>query len=92
MFGNGFSSYVRDKTIKSLKNRKNIKSNNSREQKDTVAIFYRIHYAGERRETLLKLWSENLNLHSLPPSNNIVEYLEYAKFIIYGNTKIIENC
>ena len=32
-----------------------------------------------------------VNLHSLPPSNNSVEYLEHVKFAIYGNTKIICN-
>ena len=32
-----------------------------------------------------------VNLHSLPPSNNLVEYLEHVKIAVYGNTKIIDN-
>ena len=32
-----------------------------------------------------------VNLHNLPPSNNIVEYLEHVMIAVYGNTKIIGN-
>ena len=32
-----------------------------------------------------------VNLHSLPPSNNSVEYLEHVKIAVYDNTKIIDN-
>ena len=32
-----------------------------------------------------------INLHSLPPSNNSVEYLEHVKIAVYDNTKIIDN-
>ena len=32
-----------------------------------------------------------VNLHSLPPSNNSVEYFENVKIPVYGNTKIIDN-
>ena len=32
-----------------------------------------------------------VNFHSLPPSNNLVEYLEHVKIAVYGNTKIIDN-
>ena len=32
-----------------------------------------------------------VNLHSLPPSNNLVEYLEHVKIVVYDNTKIIDN-
>ena len=31
-----------------------------------------------------------INLPSLPPSNNLVQYLEYAKLSVYDNTKIID--
>ena len=30
------------------------------------------------------------NLHSLPPSNNSVEYLKHVKIAVYDNTKIID--
>ena len=41
-------------------------------------------------------WNMNIlnyvvNLRSLPPSNDSVEYLEHVKIAIYGNTKIIGN-
>ena len=29
-------------------------------------------------------------LHSLPPSNNSVEYLRHSRIAVYGNTKIID--
>ena len=32
-----------------------------------------------------------VNLHSLPPSNNLVEYLKHVKIAVYDNTKIIDN-
>ena len=32
-----------------------------------------------------------VNLHSLPFSNNLVEYLERVKIAVYNNTKINEN-
>ena len=32
-----------------------------------------------------------LNLHSLPPSDNSVEYLDHAKIAVYDSTKIIDN-
>ena len=32
-----------------------------------------------------------VNLHSLPPSNNSVEYLEHVKFAVYVNNKTIDN-
>ena len=32
-----------------------------------------------------------VNLHSLPPSSNLVEYLEHVKIAVYDNTKIIDN-
>ena len=32
-----------------------------------------------------------VNLHSLPPSNNSVEYLEHVNIAVYDNTKIIDN-
>ena len=32
-----------------------------------------------------------LNLHSLPSSDNSVEYLEHAKIAVYDNAKIIDN-
>ena len=32
-----------------------------------------------------------LNLHSLLPSNNSVEYLKHVKIAVYDNTKIIDN-
>ena len=32
-----------------------------------------------------------VNLHSLPPNNNSVEYLEHVKITVYDNTKIIYN-
>ena len=32
-----------------------------------------------------------VNLHSLPPSNSSVEYLEHVKTAVYGNTKIIDS-
>ena len=32
-----------------------------------------------------------VDLHSLPPSNNSVEYLEYVKIAVYDNTKITDN-
>ena len=32
-----------------------------------------------------------VNLHSLPPSNNLVEYLEHVKIAVYDNNKIIGN-
>ena len=32
-----------------------------------------------------------VNLHSLPPSNNSVEYLKHVKMVVYGNIKIIDN-
>ena len=31
------------------------------------------------------------NLHSLPPSNNLAEYLKHVKIAVYDNTKIIDN-
>ena len=31
-----------------------------------------------------------VNLHSLPPSNNSLEYLEHVKIAVYCNTKIID--
>ena len=31
-----------------------------------------------------------VNFHSLPPSNNLVEYPEHVKIAVYDNTKIIE--
>lgn len=60
--GNGFSSYVCDKSIKSLKNPKNIKNNNSLEQEDIVEIFYRIHCVGTRTEILIKSLVRKLKL------------------------------
>ena len=36
-----------------------------------------------------------VNLYSLPPSNNLAEYLEHVKIAVYENTKItdkIQNC
>ena len=32
-----------------------------------------------------------VNLRSLPPSNNLVEYFENVEIAVYGNTRIIEN-
>ena len=32
-----------------------------------------------------------VNLHSLQPSTNIVEYLEYVKTAVYDKTKITDN-
>ena len=32
-----------------------------------------------------------VNLHSLPPSNSLVEYLEHVKTDVYDNTKIIDS-
>ena len=32
-----------------------------------------------------------VNLHSLPPSNNSVEYLEHVKIVLYDKIKIIDN-
>ena len=32
-----------------------------------------------------------VNLHSLPPSNNSVEYLEHVNIAVYDNNKIIDN-
>ena len=32
-----------------------------------------------------------VKLHSLPPSNNLVEYLQHVKIAVYGNTKIIDS-
>ena len=32
-----------------------------------------------------------VNLHSLPPSNNLVEYLEHVKIAVCGNSKITDN-
>ena len=30
-----------------------------------------------------------VNLHSLPPNNNSVEYLEHVKITVYDNTKLL---
>ena len=32
-----------------------------------------------------------VNLHSLRPSSNLIEYLEHVKIPVYGNTKIIDS-
>ena len=32
-----------------------------------------------------------VNLHSLPPSSNSVEYLKHVKIAVYDNTKIIDS-
>ena len=32
-----------------------------------------------------------VNLHNLPPTNNLVEYLEHIKIAVYDNSKIIGN-
>ena len=36
-------------------------------------------------------FSYGVNLHSLPPSNSSVEYLEHVKTAVYDNTKIIDS-
>ena len=36
-------------------------------------------------------FSYAVNLHSLPPSNSLVEYLEHVKTAVYDNTKIIDS-
>ena len=37
------------------------------------------------------LFNYVVNLHSLPPSYSLVEYLENVKIAVYDNTKIIDN-
>ena len=32
-----------------------------------------------------------VNFHTLPPSNNLVEYFKHVKITVYDNTRIIDN-
>ena len=42
------------------------------------------------KKSLVYNFNYVVKLHSLPPSNNLVEYLEHVKITVYGNT--IELC
>ena len=60
---NGYPRYVWNKIIKHLENRKNIKNNDTLEQKSIAMIFCRISYAGVQGETLIKNLVKKLKNH-----------------------------
>ena len=176
---NGYLRYIRNKIIKRLENKKNIKSTDTTEQEKVATVFCRKPYAGVQGEKLIKNLVRKLkrhitepskfrniyrtkklsyycttkdkvpeyvkshivyefccpacnskyigkternfgtrvqehsgldkqspvynhlleceyfnyvvNLHSLLPSSNLVEYLEHVKIAVYGNTNIIDS-